>query len=73
MDLKPFKNRDGSICKKEKIGFIQARIKPVICDEIKYVGALLQITIYADFKQVVLNAKDIVKNQNSSSRKPGGY
>jgi len=41
MDLKPFKNRDGSICEKEKIGFIWARIKLLIYKEIKCVGALL--------------------------------
>ena len=40
MDLELFKNRDGSVCKKEKIGFIWARIKLVICDEMKRVGAL---------------------------------
>jgi len=27
IDLEPFKNKDGSIYKKEKIGFIWARIK----------------------------------------------
>ena len=41
MDLEPFKNKDGSIYKKEKIGFIWARIKPLIHDKIKRVGALL--------------------------------
>ena len=61
MDPKPLKNRDGSIYKK-KIRFIQARIKLAIYNEIKCMGALLQITIYTDFKQAVLNAKDIVKN-----------
>jgi len=50
MDLEPFKNKDSSIYKKEKIRFIWARIKLVICDKIKRVGALLRITIYADFK-----------------------
>jgi len=50
MDLKPFKNKDGSIYEKEKIGFIWARIKLVICDEIKRVRALLWITIYTNFK-----------------------
>jgi len=35
-------------------------------------GALLQITTYMDFKQVVLNAKDTVRNQTSSSKKLGG-
>jgi len=62
MDLKPFKNKNGSICKKKKIGFIWARIKLTICDEIKYMEALLRITTYINFKWVVLNAKDIVKN-----------
>jgi len=62
MDLKPFKNKDSSIYKKEKIKFIWAKIKLVIYDEIKYVRALLRITIYIDFKQAVLNAKDVVKN-----------
>jgi len=62
MDLEPFKNKDGSIYKKEKIGFIWARIKLVICDKIKRVGALLRITIYTDFKRAVLNAKDTVRN-----------
>jgi len=28
----------------------------------KYIGALLQIIIYINFKQIVLNAKDAVKN-----------
>ena len=40
MDLEPFKNRDGSIYKKEKIRFIWARIKLVIYNKIKRVGAL---------------------------------
>ena len=40
MDLEPFKNRNGSVYKKEKIGFIWARIKLAIYDEIKRVGAL---------------------------------
>ena len=62
MDLKPFKNKDGSIYKKEKIGFIWARIKLVIYNEIKRVGALPRITVYMDFKQAVLNAKDAVRN-----------
>ena len=62
MDLEPFKNEDGSVYKKEKIGFIWARIKPIICDEIKRVGALSWVTIYADFKRAVLNAKDTVRN-----------
>jgi len=50
MDLEPFKNRDSSIRKKKKIGFIWARIKLIIRDEIRRVGALPRITIYADFK-----------------------
>ena len=50
MDLEPFKNKDSSIYKKEKIGFIWARIKPLIHDEMKHMGVLLRITIYADFK-----------------------
>jgi len=41
MDLKPFKNKNSSICKKEKIKFIWAKIKLLIRDEIKRVGALL--------------------------------
>jgi len=41
MDLKPFKNKDSSIYKTEKIGFIWARIKLIICDEIKRIGVLL--------------------------------
>ena len=39
----------------------------------KRVGVLLQITMYTDFKQAVLNAKYTVKNQNPFSRKLGGY
>jgi len=62
MDLKPFKNKDSNIRKKEKIKFIWAKIKLVIYNKIKYVGALLRITIYTNFKRVVLNAKDVVKN-----------
>jgi len=50
MDLKPFKNKDGNIYKKEKIGFIWARIKLVIYDEMKCVGVLLRIIIYTNFK-----------------------
>ena len=50
MDLKPFKNKDGSIRKKEKIKFIWARIKPLICNEMRRVGALVRITIYTNFK-----------------------
>jgi hypothetical protein len=41
MDLEPFKNKDSSVRKKEKIGFIWARIKPAIYNKIKRVGALL--------------------------------
>ena len=73
MDPEPFKNEDGSVYEKEKIRFIQARIKLVIYDKIKRVGALLRITVYADFKRAVLNAEDAVRNQTSSGRKPGGY
>ena len=62
MDLEPFKNENGSIYKKEKIGFIWARIKLPIRDEIRRVGALARITIYADFKRAVLNAKEAVRN-----------
>ena len=62
MDLEPFKNRDGSIREKEKIGFIWARIKPPIRDEMKRVGVLSRITTYADFERVVLNAEDAVRN-----------
>ena len=62
MDLEPFKNKDGSVYKKEKIGFIQARIKLAIRDEIKRVGALLRITVYANFERAVLNAEDAVRN-----------
>ena len=50
IDLEPFKNRDGSIYKKEKIRFIWARIKLVIYNKIKYIEALPQITVYMDFK-----------------------
>jgi len=35
-------------------------------------GALLRITVYMDFEQAVLNAKNIVRNQTSSSKKLGG-
>ena len=38
----------------------------------KCVGVLAQITIYANFKQAVLNAKDAVRNQNFFSRRPEG-
>ena len=62
MDLKPFKNKDSSVYKKEKIGFIWARIKLAIYNEIKRVGALSRITIYIDFKRAVLNTKDTVRN-----------
>jgi hypothetical protein len=62
VDLEPFKNKDGSIHKKEKIGFIWARIKPPIRDEMRRVGALARITIYADFERAVLNAKEAVRN-----------
>ena len=41
MDPEPFKNKNSSIYKKEKIGFIWARIKPLIHNKIKHVGALL--------------------------------
>jgi len=50
MDLEPFKNENSSICEKKKIGFIWARIKLLIRDKTKCVGALLRITIYTDFK-----------------------
>jgi hypothetical protein len=62
VDLEPFKNKDSSIREKEKIGFIWARIKPLICDEMRRVGALARITIYTDFKRAVLNAKEAVRN-----------
>ena len=62
MDLELFKNKDGSIYKKEKIRFIWAKIKLVIYNEIKRVGALPRITAYADFKRAVLNTKDTVRN-----------
>jgi hypothetical protein len=62
VDLEPFKNEDSSICKKEKIGFIWARIKLPIRDEMRHVGALARITTYADFKRVVLNAEEAVRN-----------
>ena len=50
MDLEPFKNKNGSIYKKEKIRFIWAKIKPLIYDEMKRIRVLLWITIYANFK-----------------------
>jgi hypothetical protein len=62
VDLEPFKNKDSSIYKKEKIGFIWARIKLPIYNEMRCVGALARITIYADFKQAVLNAEEAVRN-----------
>ena len=62
MDLEPFKNKDGSIRKKEKIRFIWARIKLLICNEMRRVGALARITIYTDFERAVLNAKEAVRN-----------
>ena len=41
----------------------------------KRVRVLLRINIYADFKQAVLNAEDMVKNQNQNpfGKKPEGY
>jgi hypothetical protein len=72
MDPEPFKNEDGSVREKEKIGFIWARIKPAIRDEMKRVGALSRVTTYADFERAVLNAEDAVRNQTSSGKKPGG-
>ena len=62
MDPEPFKNKDGSVRKKEKIGFIWARIKLLIYNEIRRVGALVRITIYTNFKRAVLNAKEAVRN-----------
>ena len=62
MDLEPFKNKDSSIRKKEKIGFIWARIKPPIYNKIRRVGALARITIYANFERAVLNTKEAVRN-----------
>ena len=50
MDLKPFKNKNSNIYKKEKIGFIQARIKLLIYNKTKYIKTLLQIIIYTNFK-----------------------
>ena len=50
MDLEPFKNKDSSIYKKEKIRFIWAKIKLAIYNEIKRIGALPRITVYMDFK-----------------------
>ena len=37
------------------------------------VGALARITIYTNFKQAVLNAKEAVRNQASFSRNLGGH
>ena len=62
MDLEPFKNKNSSIRKKEKIRFIWARIKLLIYNKIRRVGALVRITIYTDFKRAVLNAKEAVRN-----------
>jgi hypothetical protein len=62
VDLEPFKNKDSSVRKKEKIRFIWARIKPPICDKMRHVGALARITIYANFKRAVLNAEEAVRN-----------
>ena len=73
VDPEPFKNEDGSIREKEKIGFIWARIKPPIRDEMRRVGALARITTYADFERAVLNAEEAVRNQASSGRNPGGH
>ena len=73
MDPKPFKNKNGSIYKKEKIGFIWAKIKLLICNKIKHIKALSQIATYANFKQMVLNTKNVVKNQNFFGKKLGGY
>ena len=39
----------------------------------KCIGVLSQITIYTNFKWAVLNIKDIVRNQNPSSKKLGSY
>ena len=52
----------AAFIKKKKFKFIWAKIKLLIYDEMKRVGALSRITIYIDFEQVVLNAKDVVKN-----------
>ena len=62
MDLKPFKNKNSSIHKKEKIKFIWAKIKLAIYNKIKRIGVLPRITVYTDFKWAVLNAKDAVRN-----------
>ena len=62
MELEPFKNEDGSVHEKEKIGFIWARIKTLVRDEMKRVGVLSRISIYANFERAVLNAEDAVRN-----------
>ena len=43
-------NKDSSIYKKKKIGFIQTKIKLLIQDKMKRMGVLLRINTYADFK-----------------------
>ena len=40
----------AAFIRKKKIRFIQAKIKPLIYNKVRCVRALLQITIYADFK-----------------------
>ena len=35
---------------KKKIKFIQAKIKPLIYNKIRHIGALVRITIYTNFK-----------------------
>jgi len=60
MDLEPFKNKDGSIYKKEKIGFIWARIKLAIRDEIKRIGALSRLKQYAE--SILRHLKRCVKD-----------
>ena len=72
MEPEPFKNEDGSVREKEKIGFIWARIKTSVRDEMKRVGVLSRISTYADFERAVLNAEDAVRNQTPSGRNPGG-
>ena len=62
MDLEPFKNKNSSIRKKEKIRFIWARIKLPIYNKMRRVGALVRITIYANFERAVLNTKEAVRN-----------
>ena len=61
-----------AISMKKKIRFIWAKIKLLIHDKIKCVGALLWIIIYINFEQMVLNAKDVIKNQNPFSMNLGG-